>query len=195
MPGRQRARAARAGASPPPTPTTAACSCSPTTSRCSRPTRRNRSPATTSTGPRRAVGTAEVVCYHHDPTKSMADLDDDEVTAVVTHLAGPDRGARRPSTASPTCSSSRTGAPRSARRTRTRTARSTPARWCTPRWPARPRSRPSTIGRTGRSLLADVVERELAGPAGHQRGRRTSSPASRGSPGTPTRCTCCPGGR
>ena len=33
---------------------------------------------------RRAVGTAEVVCYHHDPTRSMADLDDDEVTAVVT---------------------------------------------------------------------------------------------------------------
>jgi len=32
---------------------------------------------------RRAVGTAEVVCYHHDPTKSMADLDDDEVNAVV----------------------------------------------------------------------------------------------------------------
>jgi UDPglucose--hexose-1-phosphate uridylyltransferase len=32
---------------------------------------------------RRAVGTAEVVCYHHDPTRSMADLDDDEVTAVV----------------------------------------------------------------------------------------------------------------
>src|SRR6516165_5290712 len=32
---------------------------------------------------RRATGTAEVVCYHHDPTKSMADLDDDEVTAVV----------------------------------------------------------------------------------------------------------------
>jgi len=33
---------------------------------------------------RRAVGTAEVVCYHHDPTRSMADLDDAEVTAVVT---------------------------------------------------------------------------------------------------------------
>jgi len=33
---------------------------------------------------RRAVGTAEVVCYHHDPRTSMADLDDDEVTAVVT---------------------------------------------------------------------------------------------------------------
>ena len=32
---------------------------------------------------RRAVGTAEVVCYHHDPTKSMADLTDDEVTEVV----------------------------------------------------------------------------------------------------------------
>ena len=33
---------------------------------------------------RRAVGTAEVVCYHHDPTLSLADLDDDEMTAVVT---------------------------------------------------------------------------------------------------------------
>ena len=32
---------------------------------------------------RRAVGTAEVVCYHHDPTKSFADLDDEEATAVV----------------------------------------------------------------------------------------------------------------
>ena len=32
---------------------------------------------------RRAAGTAEVVCYHHDPTRSMADLDDDEVAAVV----------------------------------------------------------------------------------------------------------------
>ena len=32
---------------------------------------------------RHAVGTAEVVCYHHDPTRSLADLDDDEVTAVV----------------------------------------------------------------------------------------------------------------
>ncbi len=31
----------------------------------------------------RAVGTAEVVCYDHDPTKSMADLDDDEVAAVM----------------------------------------------------------------------------------------------------------------
>jgi UDPglucose--hexose-1-phosphate uridylyltransferase len=33
---------------------------------------------------RRATGTAEVVCYHHDPTKSMAELDDDEVADVVT---------------------------------------------------------------------------------------------------------------
>jgi UDPglucose--hexose-1-phosphate uridylyltransferase len=32
---------------------------------------------------RRAVGTAEVVCYHHDPMKSMAELDDDEVVAVI----------------------------------------------------------------------------------------------------------------
>jgi UDPglucose--hexose-1-phosphate uridylyltransferase len=33
---------------------------------------------------RRATGTAEVVCYHHDPKRSMADLTDDEVHAVVT---------------------------------------------------------------------------------------------------------------
>ena len=33
---------------------------------------------------RRATGTAEVVCYHHDPGLSLADLDDDEATAVVT---------------------------------------------------------------------------------------------------------------
>lgn len=32
----------------------------------------------------RATGTAEVVCYHHDPARSLADLDDDEVTAVLT---------------------------------------------------------------------------------------------------------------
>ncbi|MDA8047794.1 MAG: galactose-1-phosphate uridylyltransferase [Actinomycetota bacterium] len=33
---------------------------------------------------RRAAGTAEVVCYHHDPSRTLADLDDDEVAAVVT---------------------------------------------------------------------------------------------------------------
>ncbi len=33
---------------------------------------------------KRATGTAEVVCYHHDPTRSMADLTDDEMTAIVT---------------------------------------------------------------------------------------------------------------
>ncbi len=33
---------------------------------------------------RKAAGTAEVVCYHHDPTRSFADLDDDEAAAVVT---------------------------------------------------------------------------------------------------------------
>jgi UDPglucose--hexose-1-phosphate uridylyltransferase len=32
---------------------------------------------------RRAVGTAEVVCYHHEPAKSMADLSADEVADVV----------------------------------------------------------------------------------------------------------------
>jgi UDPglucose--hexose-1-phosphate uridylyltransferase len=33
---------------------------------------------------RRAQGSAEVVCYHHDPTRSMADLSDDEMAAIVT---------------------------------------------------------------------------------------------------------------
>lgn len=33
---------------------------------------------------RRALGSAEVVCYHDDPRKSLADLTDDEVTANVT---------------------------------------------------------------------------------------------------------------
>ena len=33
---------------------------------------------------RQATGTAEVVCYHHDPAVTFADLDDDEAAAVVT---------------------------------------------------------------------------------------------------------------
>jgi UDPglucose--hexose-1-phosphate uridylyltransferase len=33
---------------------------------------------------RRASGTAEVICYHHDPARSLADLTDDEMAAVVT---------------------------------------------------------------------------------------------------------------
>jgi UDPglucose--hexose-1-phosphate uridylyltransferase len=33
---------------------------------------------------RRAAGSAEVVCYHDDPTRSMADLSDDEMEAIVT---------------------------------------------------------------------------------------------------------------
>ncbi len=33
---------------------------------------------------RQATGTAEVVCYHHDPSTTLADLTDDEATAVVT---------------------------------------------------------------------------------------------------------------
>jgi UDPglucose--hexose-1-phosphate uridylyltransferase len=33
---------------------------------------------------RRALGTAEVVCYHDDPKRSLADLTDDEVAAIVT---------------------------------------------------------------------------------------------------------------
>ncbi len=32
---------------------------------------------------RRAGGTAEVICYHHDTSRSMADLTDDEMSAIV----------------------------------------------------------------------------------------------------------------
>ncbi len=32
---------------------------------------------------RQATGTSEVVCYHHDATRSMADLTDDEMAAIV----------------------------------------------------------------------------------------------------------------
>ena len=57
---------------------------------------------------RRALGTAEVVCYHHDPTQSLADLTDDEVAAVVTTWR--DRTRRLQSLEeSSMCSSSRTG--------------------------------------------------------------------------------------
>lgn len=31
----------------------------------------------------RAGGAAEVLCYHHDPRRSLADLDDDEAAAVI----------------------------------------------------------------------------------------------------------------
>jgi UDPglucose--hexose-1-phosphate uridylyltransferase len=34
---------------------------------------------------RRALGTAEVVCYHHDPNRSLAELTDDEMAAIVAN--------------------------------------------------------------------------------------------------------------
>ena len=33
---------------------------------------------------RRAIGTAEVICYHHDPKRTVADLNDKEVDAIIT---------------------------------------------------------------------------------------------------------------
>ena len=49
--------------------------------------------------------------------------------------------------------------------------------------------------RTGRSLLADVVDTRAGRTTGDRARASTSSPASRGSRGTPTRCTCCPADR
>ena len=57
----------------------------------------SRRPVKTCTAHDPRCGTAEVVCYHHDPTRSMADLDDDEVTPWC-HVARTNRraaGARR----------------------------------------------------------------------------------------------------
>ena len=112
---------------------------------------------------RRAVGTAEVVCYHHDPMKSMAELDDDEVAAVivtwrertaalqaldgVAHvLIFENRGATvGTSNPHPHCQIY-AGA----------------LTYATMAQEARVAAEHYT--QTGRSLLADIVERELSGP-------------------------------
>ena len=85
---------------------------------------------------RRALGSAEVVCYHHDPTRSMADLTDDEMSAIVATWRERTAALQGQEGVAPS-SSSRTGAPWSAPPIPIRTVRSTPARWCTPPWPAR----------------------------------------------------------
>ena len=113
---------------------------------------------------RRAAGTAEVVCYHHDPTPSMADLTDDEVTAVVTHVARPHAGApgSRTDVAHVLIFENRGAA----------VGTSNPA----PALPdlcrvaglrhhgARGRGRVRPPSANGRSLLRDVVDREVTGP-------------------------------
>ena len=144
---------------------------------------------------RRAVGTAEVVCYHHDPTRSMADLDDDEVTAVVdtwrertralqaldgvAHvLIFENRGAAvGTSNPHPHCQIYAGAARLRHDDARSRGRGRTPSR------------------RPAASLLADVVERELERTTGGRATATTSSRACRGSHATRTRCTCSPAGR
>jgi UDPglucose--hexose-1-phosphate uridylyltransferase len=112
---------------------------------------------------RRASGTAEVVCYHHDPTRSMADLDDDEVTAVVTTWR--DRTAAlqaRDDVAHVHIFENRGAA----------VGTSNPHPHCqiyAGSLVYATMAREAEVAgehhaRTGRSLLSDVVERELAGP-------------------------------
>jgi UDPglucose--hexose-1-phosphate uridylyltransferase len=112
---------------------------------------------------RQATGTAEVVCYHHDPTRSLADLDDDEVTAVVATWR--DRTAElqaREGIAHVLIFENRGAA----------VGTSNPHPHCqiyAGSLVYATMAREAEVAAehhaaTGRSLLADVVERELAGP-------------------------------
>jgi UDPglucose--hexose-1-phosphate uridylyltransferase len=111
----------------------------------------------------RAVGTAEVVCYHHDPTRSMADLDDDEVTAVVTTWRERTRALHGRDDVAHVLIFENRGAA---------VGTSNPHPHCQIYAGALvygTMAREAEVAadhhrRTGRSLLADVVQRELAGP-------------------------------
>ena len=112
---------------------------------------------------RRAGGTAEVVCYHHDPTCSLADLDDDEVTAVVTTWRDRTRALQALDDVAHVLIFENRGAA---------VGTSNPHPHCQIYAGAlvyATMAREAEVAadhrrRTGRSLLADVVERELAGP-------------------------------
>jgi UDPglucose--hexose-1-phosphate uridylyltransferase len=111
----------------------------------------------------RAAGTAEVVCYHHDPTKSMADLDDDEVTAVVTTWRDRTRELQARDDVAHVLIFENRGAA---------VGTSNPHPHCQIYAGAlvyATMAREAAVAaehhrQTGRALLADVVERELAGP-------------------------------
>ena len=111
----------------------------------------------------RATGTAEVVCYHHDPTRSMADLDDDEVKAVVTTWRERTSALQSMEGVNHVLVFENRGAA---------VGTSNPHPHCQIYAGAlvyATMAREAEVAaehheRTGRSLLADVVERELAGP-------------------------------
>jgi UDPglucose--hexose-1-phosphate uridylyltransferase len=112
---------------------------------------------------RQAVGTAEVVCYHHDPMRSMDDLTDDEVTAVVTTWRDRTRALQAMQGVAHVLVFENRGAA---------VGTSNPHPHCQIYAGALvygTMAREAEVAaehhrRTGRSLLADVVERELAGP-------------------------------
>lgn len=112
---------------------------------------------------RRATGTAEVVCYHHDPTRTLADLDDDEVTAVVREWRGRTADLNARDGVEHVLIFENRGAA---------VGTSNPHPHCQIYAGAlvyETMAREAEVAadhhrRTGRSLLADVVERELAGP-------------------------------
>ncbi len=110
----------------------------------------------------RASGTAEVVCYHHDPTRTFGDLDDDEVTAVVCEWRHrTDVLQERPDVAHVLIFENRGAA----------VGTSNPHPHCqiyAGRLVYATMAREAEVAadhlaRTGRPILADVLERELAG--------------------------------
>jgi UDPglucose--hexose-1-phosphate uridylyltransferase len=111
----------------------------------------------------RAVGTAEVICYHHDPTMTMADLDDDEVAAVVREWRDRTVALNAVEGVNHVLVFENRGAA---------VGTSNPHPHCqiyAGSLVYGTTAREAEIAahhhrRTGRSLLADVVERELAGP-------------------------------
>jgi len=112
---------------------------------------------------RRAAGTAEVVCYHDDPTRSMADLSDDEMEAIVTTWRTRTEVLQRHEGVAHVLIFENRGAA---------VGTSNPHPHCqiyagSMVYATMAREADMAVehhARTGRSLLADVVEREVEGP-------------------------------
>ncbi len=119
----------------------------------------------------RAVGTAEVVCYHHDPATTLADLSDDEATAVVTTWRDRTTALQALEGVAHVLIFENRGAA---------VGTSNPHPHCQIYAGAMvygTMAREAEMAadhhrRTGRSLLADVVERELGGPRVLDEGER-----------------------
>ena len=153
-----------------PTPTTGASTCSRTTCPVFSPDAPEPGPGDDVYRTRRAAGTAEVVCYHHDPTRSMADLTDDEMTAIVTTWRARTRALQQQDGVAHVLIFENRGAV---------VGTSNPHPHCqiyAGSMVYATMAREAEVAaehhrRTGRSLLADVIAREVGRAPRHQRGR------------------------